>query len=366
MINYEIHQNKKIVAIQKDPFLDFELLDSILFEIKDIVGDFSIVIMEMGESFESVAYGYRVFFDILKKYNIKNRIVILSESESPEYINWINEFGWDIVTYYGFFDTIDMDVHRTNPEARWMQQNHIPNWIYKKVPTIKTELFKKKFLTLNRSFRNKQHEHRIDLYNHLKSSNLLNESYASFKFIPEFDNNFGEECNWEDIRDNLNHYLHKESMFIWDDAFLQIVSESRTYPHEIKLVTRNSPDIELEFKSDYFTEKTTKAIASNMPFVIIGVSGILKRLHKIGFKTFGEFWDESYDEIEDYSERFEKIKEIINWVASKDLKELTDIYNKMIPIFEHNKMVLNNIPEINKQAVTKYIPQFFNEKNEII
>jgi hypothetical protein len=149
-------------------------------------------------------------------------------------------------------------------------------------------------------------------------------------------------------------------MFIWDDAFLQIVSESRTYPHHIKVVTGNSPDIELEFKSDYFTEKTTKAIASNMPFVIIGVSGILKRLHKIGFKTFGEFWDESYDDIEDYSERFEKIKQIINWVASKDLNELTDIYNKMIPIFEHNKRVLNSIPEINKQAALKYMPLFFN------
>ncbi len=360
MIHYEIHQNKKIVTIHKSVFLDFELLDSILFEIKDIDIDFTIAIVELGESFESVAYGYRIFFDTLKKYNIKNQIVILSESASIEYINWINEFNWKLVTYSGFFDSIDLDDHRENPEARWMEQNHIPAWIYKKVPTIKTKPFEKKFLTLNRSFRDGQHEHRLDLYNHLKNNDLLNQSYASFKFIPEFDNNFGEQCNWEDIRDNLNHYLHKESMFIWDDAFLQIVSESRTYPHRIKVVTGNSPDIELEFKSDYFTEKTTKAIASNMPFVIIGVSGILKRLHKIGFKTFGEFWDESYDDIEDYSERFEKIKQIINWVASKDLNELTDIYNKMIPIFEHNKRVLNGIPEINKQAALKYMPLFFN------
>ena len=92
----------------------------------------------------------------------------------------------------------------------------------------------------------------------------------------------------------------------------------------------------------------------------------LKKLKEMGYQTFSRWFDESYDEEPDYEKRFEKIKEIINWVASKDLNELTDIYNRMIPIFEHNKKTLNTIPEINKQAVIKHIPQFFNEKNEMI
>ena len=35
------------------------------------------------------------------------------------------------------------------------------------------------------------------------------------------------------------------------------------------------------------------------PFVMVSKKGTLKYLRDIGFKTFGDFWDESYDDEED-------------------------------------------------------------------
>jgi hypothetical protein len=357
--HYEIYDNKEIVILQKSAFLYFETLESVVIELKEIPNNIKFIVNETGEAFESSANEYIRFSELLKKYNLNNTIIILTETEIVEYFDWIKSFGWIPITWYGFFDTIEHGAS-FNGEVEWMKRLHIPYWLFSKVPHIKTEPFKKKFLTLNRSYRNNQHQHRMDLYHYLKDNDLLNESYASFKFIPEFDNNFGEVCTWDEIRDLNKHYLHLDKQHIWDDAFLNILCESRISNHILNVVTGKSPDIVLEFQSDYFTEKLTKTIASNMPFVLIGVKGLLARMHKLGFKTFGDFWDESYDMLDSYEERFEKIKEIIQWVASKDLDELKDLYNQMIPIFEHNKIILDSIDELNRQSISKYVPKFYN------
>jgi hypothetical protein len=57
----------------------------------------------------------------------------------------------------------------------------------------------------------------------------------------------------------------------------------------------------------HLTEKTFKPIAMGMPFVIVGTQGSLRYLRSYGFKTFGDLWDESYDDEPDDSKRIEKI-----------------------------------------------------------
>ena len=43
------------------------------------------------------------------------------------------------------------------------------------------------------------------------------------------------------------------------------------------------------------TEKTFNAIVALHPFVIIGAFGSLKEIHRLGFKTFAKYFDETYD-----------------------------------------------------------------------
>jgi hypothetical protein len=57
----------------------------------------------------------------------------------------------------------------------------------------------------------------------------------------------------------------------------------------------------------HLTEKTFKPICLRMPFMIVGTRGSLAYLRSYGFKTFGNLWDESYDDEIHDDQRIEKI-----------------------------------------------------------
>jgi hypothetical protein len=66
--------------------------------------------------------------------------------------------------------------------------------------------------------------------------------------------------------------------------------------------------------------------------------GTLKYLHEHGYKTFSDFWDESYDDCTDHEKRLYKIFDVIKYIESKTITELKDIYNDMRPILDHNRI----------------------------
>jgi hypothetical protein len=72
------------------------------------------------------------------------------------------------------------------------------------------------------------------------------------------------------------------------------------------------------------------------PFIVFGNPGTLQELQNIGFKTFNEFWDESYDSELDFSKRLSKIITILKDLAKKSDEELLEITKKMLPILQHN------------------------------
>jgi len=85
----------------------------------------------------------------------------------------------------------------------------------------------------------------------------------------------------------------------------------------------------------HLTEKSFKAIAFYHPFIIYSNPGTLKVLQDLGFKTFGDFWDESYDSLSAHHRLeavFRLVLEISNWSQEK----INQVYNKMLPILEHN------------------------------
>lgn len=89
----------------------------------------------------------------------------------------------------------------------------------------------------------------------------------------------------------------------------------------------------------FITEKTYKAIAYGKPFLLNGDTGSLEYLRSIGYKTFNDFWDESYDSKNDI-DRVKIISNIVKDLCSKDIKEINSMYKRMLPILEHNQKVL--------------------------
>ena len=85
----------------------------------------------------------------------------------------------------------------------------------------------------------------------------------------------------------------------------------------------------------HLTEKTFKPIALGMPFIIVGTQGSLKYLRSYGFKTFGDLWDESYDDEPDDSKRIEKIAKVLKLLESLE-EDRQAIFESAWPIIEHN------------------------------
>ena len=85
----------------------------------------------------------------------------------------------------------------------------------------------------------------------------------------------------------------------------------------------------------HLTEKTFKPIAMGMPFVIVGTQGSLKYLRSYGFKTFGDLWDESYDDEPDDSKRIQKIAQVLKLLDGLE-EHRQDIFESAHEIVKHN------------------------------
>lgn len=86
----------------------------------------------------------------------------------------------------------------------------------------------------------------------------------------------------------------------------------------------------------HITEKTFKAIALEMPFVLVAPAHSLEYLRSYGFQTFGNVFDESYDEEVNDIVRIEKVTKLLKELDSLSLKERQQIYRACLPTVEHN------------------------------
>ena len=82
--------------------------------------------------------------------------------------------------------------------------------------------------------------------------------------------------------------------------------------------------LETHFDADgsggaFLTEKTFKAIKHAQPFVIVGCPGSLAALRDLGYRTFDHAIDNSYDSIQDNTQRWIAVRNTIAQLKSTDL-----------------------------------------------
>ena len=106
----------------------------------------------------------------------------------------------------------------------------------------------------------------------------------------------------------------------YKDIFCDVVTESR--------FAQPTPN---------YSEKVHQPMWYRKPFILMAPPGTLKYLHDNGYKTFSDFWDESYDDCTNHEERLYKIFEVIKYIESKSIDELKDIYKAMEPILSYNR-----------------------------
>jgi hypothetical protein len=121
----------------------------------------------------------------------------------------------------------------------------------------------------------------------------------------------------------------------------EIMALSRIVPIQIYNQTAYSIVAETGADNSYsfFTEKTAKCFLARRMFVMFSGFGFLQNLRKIGFRTFDNVIDESYDLITSDYLRWEAAFDQVQKLCEMDQQE---VFEKIASITEHNYKLLMN------------------------
>lgn len=160
---------------------------------------------------------------------------------------------------------------------------------------------------------------KLEYYNLMRS--FIENDYAHSKdrivsFYEKYDSTKHSIYDEPDLENNKAGTFNKKAHI---ESFLNIVSESL-----------------IENDSVFFSEKIYKPIFAAQPFIIFGNPNSIKMLQKMGFKTFGKWWDESYDEEFNFSKRLEKIVTVLEEISGWSIDKCFDVTQEMEEILIHN------------------------------
>ena len=237
--------------------------------------------------------------------------------------------------------------------------NNLNKIISKKENTIKKHIF----LNFNRRSRS----HRLTVLLKLYSLGLIDKVSISFD-KPQDINVFKYDClrlareykieniNEEvitSIYNSLPFYLDKKNLnkfpvedniadpkFLYENTYISLVSETN-----------------FENNIIHMTEKTIKPIVFKQPFITIGPRHTLKYLQSMGFRTFSNFWDESYDDDENHISRMNKIFNIVNEISNWSEEKLKNLEISTKEILNHNffnLIKLRQSPKYLQNFIKKY------------
>jgi len=159
---------------------------------------------------------------------------------------------------------------------------------------------------------------------------------------------------------HLKDYQAQDPRFAVDTNRLLCIPDNNIPPtasadYDVKDIITTAVSVILETVVDgskiHLTEKTLRPIACGHPFVLLAGPGALAYLKSYGFKTFSEFWDESYDKEPNTVKRMEKIVQTMQQIQQLD---------------KHDWAEINKITEYNKQQFFSqgFIQQVYGELQE--
>jgi hypothetical protein len=97
----------------------------------------------------------------------------------------------------------------------------------------------------------------------------------------------------------------------------------------------------------FLTEKAMKPLAYGHPFLLFSSAGVLANLKDLGFETFGDIFDESYDLIQSPQLRFEHLLREVIRICELDNSVLADITAHITPRLQHNyNHFWNTLPDL--------------------
>lgn len=156
----------------------------------------------------------------------------------------------------------------------------------------------------------------------VEHSHILDLAQNLVKDYPDIVTVLANQTLPRNFRGETGHPMHSNCLSLFDeaaDSLLYLVTES--------VATG---------RRHHLTEKSFKPIAMGMPFVIVGSQGSLAYLRSYGFRTFGELWDESYDQEPDTAVRIHRIGQLLQKLDQLSQTQKQDLWQQALPIIQHN------------------------------
>jgi hypothetical protein len=284
-------------------------------------------------------YNYKLFDHIQHNY-IGPYILISTEKNSKQLDAISKRYMWPTVYYF----------HHIFAAHDWFRGSALD----KALVAPADRKLKKKYITFNR-LTSSARVYRSLFISELIKRNILDQGYVSYNDVCPDGGSYKEN-----LLDGVNKGLYPESLandaieniskvplplridykdreFIPNSSF-KLSATAQTQESFVYVVTETCYWEE----KCHLTEKIFKPIVSRMPFILVGCAHNLEYLRSYGFKTFGQWWDESYDEIEDPILRMQAIGDVLEEISSYSLEELEIMLTEMIPVLEHNYNLFNS------------------------
>lgn len=112
----------------------------------------------------------------------------------------------------------------------------------------------------------------------------------------------------------------------------------------------------LDYPYPYISEKTLRPISCKRMFIVLGPVGVLSLLRSKGFVTWGDFVDESYDQIPDARDRFRAVVDQVRRICDRPLSEVVQYLKQNQSRLEHNFATLVNLQDRELDELEKKLP----------
>ena len=291
---------------------------------------------------------------IQKELKFGNAFLILNhqcESHTKSFLNVIYKQVLDIPLNKIIYMVAAADIEQEY--INFIKENNIKNkltvmyvhHVYKRFKhDVNLEYFKyspikktKKYLSLNRRGR----DHRIMLTSLLSYKNLLDQGFVSLGIMPDEStvamrklSSNNQRIGFLKFKDMLPLQIDDVDLTI--NQFQMNSLPIKFYQQSCFSLVSSTMALKYDEGSVGFTEKEIKPILAKHPFIILNRPGVLKHMKNMGFLTFEQWFDESYDnELNDES-RIEQIVNEVERLCKFSFEEWDIMLEEMQPVLEHN------------------------------
>ena len=337
-------------------FMTFE--DIYTNNIPDKSFDYLILSHEMEVSNDIV---FEDVHEYLRRVSIPDNKIVLVMGDcslSENYKKFVrkNKIKKTINTLHGYFMEICV---------RESFSDDYKNKVIKNVKKNLGKLKNKRFISMNGRVK----PHREELINFIEENNLNKHiDYSVMEYNKPLDNyNFenvdvqkkvdklyegeNDRVSWHNMKKNEHTDFHINQIYAdskwwyaWKENLLPMYNN-----YNLDIVSESESNIDDKI---FFTEKTLRPLYFGLPFLLMGNKGMLKGLREMGYATYDNIFDESYDTEKNWESRLSIIvSEVKRFCEMSDkdflneIKKTTDNVLHNVDHFFNNDFQMNRIQQ---------------------